>query len=100
MTITELQDFILEHREKWGFSHETHEQLALGLCCEAGEFAQTIVREYRYGRPRGGLDDRSSLPNEAADVAVYFLCLLRLCGVDLEEAVKNKVAINDARFIK
>jgi len=105
MDIRELQHFIIEHRAKWSFGdsdkifgNETPEQLMLGLSAEIGELAGTVIREYRYGRPRGGMDDKSSLPNEVADVLVLLLALCNACDVDPEEVLKNKVAMNDARF--
>jgi len=100
MDIKKLQKLVVKHRNLWGFGKETPEQLALGLCIESGEFAQTIMREYRYGKPRGGLDDKSSLPNEAADVMVFLLAAYEACGVDIVEALKHKIKMNDARFIK
>jgi NTP pyrophosphatase (non-canonical NTP hydrolase) len=41
--------------------------------------------------------DQSALASELADVALYLLQLAKVSGVDLEDAILNKLAINYQR---
>jgi len=103
MEVNKLVKFVAEKRKSFSlsgkvFADESELVLAIGLCAEAGEVASAIRGECCYGKPRGLLSDRSSLPNELADVFVFLAALCDKCGVDLEEAVLSKMKMNEERF--
>jgi NTP pyrophosphatase (non-canonical NTP hydrolase) len=103
MTVKELQDFIVKSRAQMEiggrvFGDEPPEVLALGLASEVGEAIGEVEKEYVYHRARKPDTDGSSLGNEMADVAIYFLALAHKCGVDVEERVMEKMKINLERY--
>ena len=103
MDVKELVGFVVEKRKGQSlggrsFSENTAEFLSLCLCAEAGEAASALMKESVYGRKP--MSDKSSLPNELADVFIFLAALCDKCSVDLEEAVLNKMKINEERFGK
>ena len=92
-----LQDFA--ERRDWGRFH-TPKNLAMAIAGEAGELAA----EFQWLSPEESSevmnDARSAaaVRDEIADVAIYLLRLVAVLGVDLGEAIRNKVADNEARF--
>ena len=105
MEVKELVKFVAEKRKEFSFGGKVFAEEpalvgALGLCAEAGEVASAIRGEFHYGKPRGPLSDKSSLPNELADVFVFLASLCDKCGVNLEEAVLNKMKMNEERYGK
>ena len=80
------------------FAEEPELVLAIGLCAEAGEVASAVRGECYYGKPRGAITDKSSLPNELADVFVFLAALCDKCGVNLEEVVLSKMKMNEERY--
>ena len=43
---------------------------------------------------------RNRIGHEAADILMYLLALCDRMEIDLEQAVQEKIALNDARFLK
>ena len=69
---------------------QTLRNLAISLCLEAAE----VLEHFQWG------DDpvnNSDLASELADVTLYLLQLASLSGIDLEEAIMAKLAINYKR---
>jgi NTP pyrophosphatase (non-canonical NTP hydrolase) len=60
----------------------------LEFCLLTGEIGEAFSA-WRKGRP--------SLGDELADVAIFLLGLAEMTGVDLQEAVEAKLAVNEAR---
>lgn len=69
--------------------------VTLAMAGEAGELANLVKKEWR-----DGVDKKEEIRMEAADVAIYLTRLTRLYGFDLNEAVREKEAINRDRFGK
>ncbi|GAA3745842.1 nucleotide pyrophosphohydrolase [Salinactinospora qingdaonensis] len=92
-----LSDFA--ERRDWGPFH-TPKNLAMALVGEAGELAA----EFQWLDPEESarvLDDpakATAVRMEMADVFSYLLRLADVLGVDLETALREKVAINEKRF--
>mgnify|MGYP002685856718 CR=1 FL=1 len=64
--------------------------IAISIALEAAE----ILEHYQWGE-----DARAeALAEELADVALYLLQLAYLTGIDLEQAILNKLAVNYRRF--
>lgn len=64
--------------------------LAISLAIEAAE----ILEHFQW---QDALKDRDSLAGELADVALYLLQLSSITGIDLEQAILDKLAENEGR---
>jgi NTP pyrophosphatase (non-canonical NTP hydrolase) len=69
---------------------QTPRNLAVSLSIEAAE----ILEHFQFGEE---IKDRDELGSELADVTLYLLQLASVSGIDLEEAVLNKIKINYTR---
>jgi len=65
--------------------------LAISLSLEAAE----VLEHYQWGEQPSNPDD---LAGELADVTLYLLQLALVSGIDLEQAVINKLAVNRKRI--
>jgi NTP pyrophosphatase (non-canonical NTP hydrolase) len=92
-----LQDFA--DRRHWGQYH-TPKNLAMAIAGEAGELAA----EFQWLTPQESAavmtnpTRGAAVRNEIADVAIYLLRLATILDIDLEDAVRAKVANNETRF--
>ena len=68
---------------------QTPRNLAASLAIEAAE----VLEHYQWD----GAADTSALASELADVALYLLQLASLTGVDLEQAILDKLKANYER---
>ncbi len=68
---------------------QTPRNLAVSLAIEAAE----VLEHFQWGEA----SDSRELAGELADVALYLLQLARLSGIDLEQAILDKLAINYGR---
>jgi NTP pyrophosphatase (non-canonical NTP hydrolase) len=64
--------------------------LAASLSIEAAE----VLEHFQW---REEIDDSAALASELADVALYLLQLASLTGIDLEQAILDKLALNQTR---
>ena len=69
---------------------QTPRNLAISLAVEAAE----ILEHFQF---REQAKDRNELADELADVALYLLQLASITGIDLEQAILNKIEINKSR---
>jgi NTP pyrophosphatase (non-canonical NTP hydrolase) len=69
---------------------QTPRNLAISLSLEAAE----ILEHFQWGEDS---KDSPALAGELADVALYLLQLARVSGVNLEEAILAKLAVNYRR---
>lgn len=69
---------------------QTPKNLAVSLVLEAAE----VLEHFQWGEEAA---DRSELAGELADVLLYLLQIARLHGIDLGQAVMNKLAHNAGR---
>ena len=92
MTIQELTDAMNRFVEAMGWYAEdspwpqTPRNIAISLGLEAGE----VLELFQWGEQA----DRDALASELADVALYLLQLAYLTGVDLEQAIVDKLEVN------
>jgi len=100
----EIEALIVEIREfavsrDWEQFH-TPKNLAMAIAGEAGE----LVAEFQWLKDeesiRGALstENFSDIELEVADVAIYLLRLSDVLGIDLAQAIRKKMDINQARF--
>ncbi len=69
---------------------QTPRNIATSLAIEAAE----VLEHFQWGETPA---DRAELASELADVMLYLLQLASICGVDLEQAVLDKLQINYQR---
>ena len=86
-------------RRNWGQFH-TPKNLAMALAGEAGELLAefqwlTPVESALTGMTESKLSDVSL---EMADVAIYLIRLADVLQIDLSDAIRKKLAINETRF--
>jgi len=92
MTIQELTDEMNRFVEAMGWYGEdspwpqTSRNIAISLSLEAAE----VLEHFQWGEQA----DKDTLAGELADVALYLLQLAYLTGIDLEQAVLDKLTIN------
>jgi len=92
-----IRDFAA--RRDWEKFH-TPKNLAMAITGEAGELASEF--QWLTGEESQDLS-KESLENirlEIADVAIYLFRLCDVLKVNLSEAVKDKVSINEVRFLE
>ena len=68
---------------------QTPRNIALSLVLEAAE----VLEHFQWGEAA----DRDEVAGELADVSLYLLQLAYLMGVDLEQAILDKLAVNYTR---
>jgi len=91
-TLAEWQVFVRELVAEKGFTEDPNEIFVL-FTEEVGELAKELRKKWKYGAE--GV--RESAEGEFADVFMYLLDLANHFGVDLEAALRRKVAKNDGR---
>lgn len=69
---------------------QTVRNLAISLVLEAGEVLEHV-------QWREEVADTAEFGRELADVALYLLQIASLAGIDLEEAILEKLAFNQTR---
>jgi NTP pyrophosphatase (non-canonical NTP hydrolase) len=69
---------------------QTPRNLAVSLAVEAAE----ILEHYQF---RENAKDKDELAGELADVALYLLQLASVTGIDLEQAILDKIEVNKTR---
>ena len=69
---------------------QTPRNLAISLSLEANE----VLEHFQW---QADLQDRDEFAGELADVALYVLQLASVSGIDLEQAILKKLAINASR---
>ena len=83
----------------WEVFH-TPKNLSMAVAGEAGE----LVAEFRWltakesERSELSAEKLTDIELEIADVAMYLLRLADVLNIDLSEAVRKKLAINESRF--
>jgi NTP pyrophosphatase (non-canonical NTP hydrolase) len=99
MTIRELTDEMNRFVEAMGWygedspSSQTPRNIAISLTLEAAE----VLEHFQWDEDA----DRAGLARELADVALYLLQLAYLQGIDLEEAILDKLRTNyDREWVK
>jgi len=92
MTIQELTAEMNRFVEAMGWYRkdspweQTPRNIAISLSLEAAE----VLEHFQWSER----SDRDALAEELADVALYLLQLADLTGIDLEQAILKKLAIN------
>jgi len=102
--MNEIQSLAAEIRKfadarDWEQFH-TPKNLSMAVAGEAGE----LVAEFQWLTAQQSLrsnmttDKLIDIELEIADVAIYLIRLADVLGIDVSEAVRKKLAINESRF--
>lgn len=92
MTLADLQNQVLEFDKERGWERVESAHIVLHLMEELGEVAREVLRgeAYKDGHPR--------LASEMSDFLILFAKLANAAGVDLCQAVPDKLAELRERF--
>ena len=90
---TELMDHFVRSKgwyEPGSPRQQTPRNIAISLSLEANE----VLEHFQW---KETIDHPEELAGELADVALYLLQLAKISGIDLEQAIVNKLAANQDR---
>lgn len=100
-TLQQLKNLVITFRDErnWEQFHDP-KNLAMGLSIEAAELQELFLWKTRE-QSESMLHDtaaRSSISHELADVFIYVLYLAHGCGIDLADAVTEKLRLNAEKY--
>ncbi len=101
MTIRELQGKVAQFaRERDWEQFHTPKNLVMALAGEAGELAEIFqwLTPEQSQAAMAKPDQAQAVRREMADVFAYLLRLADVTGVDLEEALVEKIELNRQRY--
>jgi dCTP diphosphatase len=81
----------------WLQFHQPKE-LAVAISAEAGELLQHFVWQNTNQSAQRVQERRADIESEIADVAILLFELADNCGIDLAQAMRAKLARNEARY--
>ena len=95
--IAEIKAFAVSR--DWEQFH-TPKNLAMAIAGEAGELVAEFqwLKDEESVRKALSAEKFSDIELEVADVAIYLLRLSDVLGIDLAQAIRKKMEINQARF--
>jgi NTP pyrophosphatase (non-canonical NTP hydrolase) len=95
-TLKHLQQKVIEFRDarNWKQFH-TLKDLAISLSLEAGELLENFQWKSSEEAVR---DNFENMKDELADVVIYALLLAHELGIDLEEAIMDKMKKNEQKY--
>ncbi|MFC5649171.1 MazG nucleotide pyrophosphohydrolase domain-containing protein [Paenibacillus solisilvae] len=93
MNTSEFQQYVREFSRDKGFDHSSIEQRTLYLMTEVGELAKEVLSVSFH--PDG--EQRENLGHEMFDVVWNIFDLANKLNIDLDQAFKSKMQINDKR---
>lgn len=93
--LQDLQRYLLEMEEERGFSSRGVVQQCLLLGEEVGELFKA-VRKHEKMRT-GTTSITGTVDEELADVLIYVCAIANRLGVNLEDALRRKEAVNETR---
>jgi NTP pyrophosphatase (non-canonical NTP hydrolase) len=96
MTLGELTQAMHEFvgGKGWYDPDSPKEQTAKNIACSLVIEAAEVLEHFQWS---GELLDKNGLSGELADVALYLLQLASVTGIDLEQAILDKLAHNTSR---
>ena len=100
-TIASIKEKVIRFRDarNWEQFHDP-KNLVMGLSIECAELQELFLWKSK-AEVREMLNDDIQLmkvKEELADVLVFLLYLSRGCGIDLSDAVTDKLAVNDKKY--
>jgi NTP pyrophosphatase (non-canonical NTP hydrolase) len=102
-TIELLKKEVVGFRDErdWKQFHDP-KNLSIGLSVEAGELLELFLwkTETEVEKSLASAKGKERLAEELADVFIFVLYMCEACGIDLSDAVKNKIAMNAKKYPK
>ena len=97
-TLQDLQEYIAVHWHERGFDGNTALQECLLLAEEVGELAKAIRKDKKTSGMTIDSNSRvGTIAHEIADVLWVTTAIANIYGIDVEEAFREKEAINHQR---
>jgi len=95
----ELMESILKFRElrDWAQFHDP-KNLAEAISIEAGELLEQFLWKTPDESRRISADRRKELASELADILIFCLLFAHETGIDVERAIREKIAANEDRY--
>jgi len=81
----------------WAQYHNPKE-MAVAIAAEAGELLQHFVWQSNEQSLERVSDRRAAIASEMADVAILLFEMADRCGIDLTQAITDKLAANAERY--
>jgi len=80
--------------------YHTPKNLAMALSVEVAELVEHFqwLTPEEAGRLMGDPVARAAVTSELADVTIYLIRLADVLGIDLAQAAKEKIEVNEVRF--
>lgn len=101
ITVAKLKEQVGDFLEarNWGKAHSP-KNVAMSIAIEAAELMEHFqwgdLNEYRPEQLSA--EKRNDIRLEVADVMIYMLSFCRTLGIDIAQAVQDKLEINEKRF--
>jgi NTP pyrophosphatase (non-canonical NTP hydrolase) len=100
-TIKSLRDRVIQFRDArdWEQFHDP-KNLAMGLSIECAELLELFLwkSDNEIDALFADPSQMQKVRNELADVCVFLLYLSKACQVDLSDAVKDKITLNEKKY--
>ncbi|MDP4095548.1 pyrophosphatase [Paenibacillus sp. P96] len=93
MNTAEFQQYVREYSKTKGFDESTMEQRTLYLMTEVGELAKEVLSVSFHP----DAEKKENLGHEMYDVVWNIFDLANKLGIDLDQAFKQKMEINERR---
>ena len=91
----DLQRYVMEMEEERGFTNRGVVQQCLLLGEEVGELFKAVRKHEKMRTSTTSIT--GTVDEELADVLIYVCAIANRLGVDLEEALRRKEALNETR---
>jgi NTP pyrophosphatase (non-canonical NTP hydrolase) len=82
---------------EWGQFHNPKD-LSIAITLEASELLQHFLWQNGEQVRKRAVDRRVAITHEIADIAIYLIELANIMGIDLSEAIHEKLRINDQQY--
>jgi NTP pyrophosphatase (non-canonical NTP hydrolase) len=100
VTVEQLQDAVADFRDARGWlKYHSPKRLMASVCIEAAELLETMQWD-DDSTTAGELppDEIVDISHEIADVGIYLLSLCNVLGIEFEDAVFEKMKINEEKY--
>jgi len=99
MLNSELLEKLIEFRKArdWEKFH-TFKNVAVSICLEAAELLEHVQWTPDPDVPEVAARKREEISAEIADIAIYLMYLIHDLGIDIDQAVRKKLACNELKY--
>jgi NTP pyrophosphatase (non-canonical NTP hydrolase) len=99
-TLGELKDMARRFTDERDWEQFHHpKDLAMGICLEAGELMEPFLwKNLDVDEIRADEGLMEKVREELADVLILSLCMANTLGIDVSDAVRGKMALNEKKY--